>query len=323
MAAGAIPGPQAAPDLLEVLEPWRLYLTAERHVSPHTLEAYLHDVYTFLGFMTEYHGRLPGLADLADAQLSDFRAWLAQRATDGLVASSRSRNLAGVRNLFRWLDRSGRLHNAAIGLVSPPRLKRPLPRPLTEDTTAELLITAPLVPDDQWIGKRDLALFTLLYGCGLRINEALSLNYCQVPAGTGVRTLVITGKGSKQRIVPVLPVVTAALTDYLSACPFRSAGDDPLFVGVQGGRLNPGVAQRAMRVLRVWLRLPDNVTPHALRHSFATHLLNHGADLRTIQDLLGHSSLKTTQRYTEVDDKRLMEIYNKSHPRARSGHNVK
>jgi len=324
MARAAI-GFAAAPDLSEAVQAWRSWLSGERRVSGHTLDAYLTDVGAFFGFLSDHLGRLPGLADLSETRLADFRSWLSERAGAGLAAASRARALAALRNLYRWLDRSGRLHNGAIGLVRSPKVRRPVPRPLPETDAAGLLDEAESAPEAAWVGKRDRALFTLLYGCGLRIDEALSLDRHQAPTaasdGVGVGSLVVTGKGRKQRVVPVLPVVTVAIRDYLAASPFGSDRpadrDQPLFVGARGGRLNPGVAQRQMRTLRARLGLPDSATPHALRHSFATHLLADGADLRTIQDLLGHASLSTTQRYTDVDAERLMAVYDQAHPRAR------
>ena len=336
MARAAI-GFAAMPDLSEALGAWRHWLSGERRVSAHTLDAYLTDVGAFLGFLSDHLGHLPALADLSETRLADFRSWLSERAGAGLAASSRARALAALRNLYRWLDRSGRLHNGAIGLVRSPKVRRPVPRPLPEADAAGLLDEAETAPEAAWVGKRDRALFTLLYGCGLRIDEALSLDRAQAPAyagdGSGVGSLVVTGKGRKQRVVPVLPVVAEAVRDYLAASPFgavspqesgrqgsgrQEGGDQPLFVGTRGGRLNPGVAQRQMRGLRARLGLPDSATPHALRHSFATHLLADGADLRTIQDLLGHASLSTTQRYTDVDAERLMAVYDQAHPRARA-----
>ncbi|MEI6986315.1 MAG: tyrosine recombinase XerC [Rhodospirillaceae bacterium] len=315
-----LPAFEAAPDLVSALFAWRHWLSVERRVSPHTLDAYSADVVVFISFLAEHEGERPRLASLGETSLLDFRAWLSSRAADGLCAASRARALAAVRNLFRWLDRSGRLHNRAIGLVCSPKLPRSLPRPLGEVDAVDLLDEAESASETFWIGKRDRALFTLLYGCGLRIDEALSLRRDQAPAvlANGMATLVVTGKVRKQRVVPVLPVVAEAIRDYLAACPFDEVGEAPLFLGVRGGRLNPGVAQRQMRNLRAVMGLPDSVTPHALRHSFATHLLIDGADLRTIQDLLGHASLSTTQHYTEVDGERLMAVYNKAHPRARS-----
>ncbi|HYD32190.1 MAG TPA: tyrosine recombinase XerC [Azospirillaceae bacterium] len=304
----------AASDALEALAAWRRWLESERHAARHTITAYLADVGVFLTFLTEYQGRPPCLGDLADAPLADFRAWLAHRAAEGASAATRARALAAVRNLFGWFDRTGRLHNAALAVLQTPKSKRPMPRSLTVKDATALIDEAADVSDNPWIGKRDRALFTLLYGCGLRIDEALGLNRNQVPLG---ETLRVTGKGTKQRDVPVIPAVRTAVGDYLAACPYRAGRDEPLFLGARGGRLNPGVAQRQMRQLRVLMGLPDSVTPHALRHSFATHLLADGADLRAIQDLLGHASLSTTQRYTEVETEHLLAIYQAAHPRAK------
>ncbi len=315
--AGAVIGFAAKPDLGNALAAWRQWLSTERQVSRHTLDAYLTDVGAFLRFLADHIGHLPSLQDLSEARLGDFRSWLSERANAGLAASSRARALAALRNLYRWLDRSGRMYNGMIGLVRSPRAQRPVPRPLPEPDAASLLDEADCAPEAAWIGRRDRALFTLLYGCGLRIDEALSLNRGQAPtqAGDSIGSLVVTGKGRKQRMVPVLPVVSTAIQNYLALCPYQGDGGQPLFLGARGKRLNPGVAQRQMRTLRARLGLPDSTTPHALRHSFATHLLADGADLRTIQDLLGHASLSTTQRYTDVDATRIMAIYEQAHPR--------
>ncbi|MBI1206950.1 MAG: tyrosine-type recombinase/integrase [Azospirillum sp.] len=314
MTAPAALGFSAAPDVCAALVAWRRWLESERQASRHTVSAYMHDVAGFLDFLTEHQGRPPALTDLGDADLSDFRAWLSRRAAAGAIAASRARSLAGLRNLFRWLDRSGRLHNPAVGLLSSPKSRKPVPRPLTEVDAESVLDEAGETPDAPWIGRRDRALFTLLYGCGLRIDEALRLNRGEAAEGD---TLVVTGKGRKQRMVPVLPAVRQAIRHYLDACPYVLEAAAPLFVGVRGKRLNAGVAQRQLRQLRQLLGLPETATPHALRHSFATHLLADGADLRAIQELLGHASLSTTQRYTEVDAEQLMAVYATAHPRAR------
>ncbi|MGQ9366903.1 tyrosine recombinase XerC [Azospirillum sp. ST 5-10] len=311
----AVLGFSARPDVQEALAQWRRWLESEKGVSPHTLEAYLHDVAEFLSFLTGYHGAPPSLNALGDLKAMDFRAWLAKRAGDGLGAASRAREMAAVRNLFRWLDRSGRLHNPIIGILKTPRAKRPMPRPLSPPDAATLLDAAGDEPEAPWVGARDRALFTVLYGCGLRIAEALALTRAAAPLGDTLRVL---GKGRKERIVPVLPAVNAAVRAYLEACPHRPGPDGPLFVGVRGGPLNPAVAQRQMQRLRRLLGLPDSATPHALRHSFATHLLAGGGDLRAIQDLLGHASLSTTQRYTDVENEQLFAVYASAHPRART-----
>ncbi len=310
----AVLGFSAQPDVQDVLVHWRRWLESERNVSPHTLTAYVGDVATFLEFLTGYQARPPSMNDLGALTAADFRAWLSKLANDGLIAASRARALAAIRNFFRWMDRSGRLHNPAIGGLSTPKVKRPVPRPLTELDADRLLEESEKEPDEPWIGKRDRALFTLLYGCGLRISEALNLTRKDAPLGESLR---VTGKGRKERIVPVLPAVVEAVRAYMEACPYRQGPDAPLFVGVRGGQLAPAIAQRQMRDLRRLIGLPETATPHALRHSFATHLLAGGGDLRAIQDLLGHASLSTTQRYTDVESEQLMEVYRAAHPRAK------
>lgn len=305
----------AQADLQDAIGKWQRWLATEKGASKATLRAYNTDLAGFLSFMADYRGRAPGLNDLAALKLADFRAWLSSRAGDGAGAATRARGVAGVRNLFRWLDRGGILHNPAIGALNSPKAKRPLPRPLTAPDAAALLEEAATLPDAPWIGLRDRALFTLLYGCGLRISEALALNRNDLPAGSA--TVRVLGKGSKQRQVPVLPAVHAAVAAYLDACPWRLPDDAPLFLGARGDRLNASVARKQMQTLRGQMGLPDSATPHALRHSFATHLLGSGADLRAIQDLLGHASLSTTQRYTDVDAEKLLSVYENAHPRAR------
>lgn len=310
-------GFSAKPDVQDTLAHWLRWMESERNLSAHTLSAYVADVGEFLRFLTDYRGGSPpALNDLSDLKSGDFRAWLSRLAMDGLVGASRARKLAAVRNLFRWMDRSGRLHNPAVATLSTPKVLRPAPRPLTEIDTGRFLDEAEQEPEEPWIGKRDRALFTLLYGCGLRISEALGLNRKDAPLG---ETLRVTGKGRKDRMIPVLPAVTEAVRGYLDACPFTLAPDGPLFVGVRGKRLNPSIAQHQMQRLRGLMDLPDSATPHALRHSFATHLLADGGDLRAIQDLLGHASLSTTQRYTDVENEQLMNVYRSAHPRARKG----
>ncbi|MBP2304885.1 tyrosine-type recombinase/integrase [Azospirillum melinis] len=310
-------GFSAKPDVQDVLAHWRRWMESEKAVSRHTLSAYTADVGEFLRFLTEFRGGSPpSLNDLGDLKAADFRAWMSRLAMDGLVGASRARKLAAVRNLFRWLDRSGRLHNPAVATLATPKVKRPAPRPLTEIDADRLLEEAERDREEPWIGKRDRALFTLLYGCGLRISEALGLARKDAPLGD---TLRVTGKGRKDRMIPVLPAVTDAVRAYIESCPFTLAPDGPLFVGTRGGRLNASVAQHQMQKLRALMGMPDSATPHALRHSFATHLLADGGDLRAIQDLLGHASLSTTQRYTDVENEQLMNVYRNAHPRARKG----
>lgn len=304
----------ARDDLIEAVFAWRTRLVAERGASPHTVDAYLSDIAAFFRFLTGYRGEPPDLAILAELTAVDFRAWLSALAGDGLAAASRARALAAARNFFRWLERSARLRNVAIGTIGTPRVRRPAPRPLTREDALALPRLAEEDADEPWIGARDRALFTLLYACGLRVSEALGLERSVAPLGASLRIL---GKGRKERMVPVLPAAARAIDRYLALSPHATPPDGPLFTGVRGGPLNPAQARRRMGELRRLAGLPESATPHALRHSFATHLLTDGADLRAIQELLGHASLSTTQRYTDVDVERLMDVHAAAHPRAK------
>lgn len=298
-----------APDLEQRLSQWHDFLRYEKALSRHTLRAYQSDVGHFLNFLMGHLGRPPSLDDLSAASIRDFRSWLSRKAMDGAGNASRARSLSGVKNFLSWLDKQGILHNAAISVLRTPKQAHKIPRPLLEKQAFDLLEETGA--DGGWMALRDKALFTLLYGAGLRIDEALQLN-----AGDFMRNadfLIVTGKGRKQRQIPVLAIVRRAIDDYLKARPFDA---EALFIGARGSRLNQGVAQRSMRQIRVNLGLPATATPHALRHSFATHLLENGANLREIQELLGHASLSTTQRYTEINAKELIAIYKKAHPRA-------
>ncbi len=299
-----------APDLAAQIALWRRWLSSEKNVSPHTLRAYTTDVASFVQFLTLHHGRPPSLNDIGDVALRDFRAWLSQRAQDGLAASSRARSLSGIKNLLAWLDREGVVHNPAIATVRTPKLPHKLPRPLYEGQALQLMEGTE--DTASWTDLRDRALFMLLYGCGLRIDEALSLDVRDLPREGFIRVI---GKGRKERMVPVLDIVTRSLERYRAACPFAEEPSRPLFMGERGKRMRQQIAQKALRQLRVTLGLPETATPHALRHSFATHLLQNGANLREIQELLGHASLSTTQRYTEVNAAELMRVYRDAHPR--------
>lgn len=303
----------ADPALRQAVDRWQRWLTHERRMSHHTIAAYSGDLRSFLGFMRSHLGGVPGLAELEALAAGDFRAWMAHRAADGLGRTSTARAVSVLRGFFRWLERNGLASNHAVLALRGPKRPHGIPKPLTIGDADALLESTDLLPGPEWETHRDTALFTLLYGCGLRISEALGLNRRDLPESG---SLVVDGKGGRQRMVPVLPGVRAAVDTYLAACPFTPAEDGPLFLGVRGKRLNPGVAQRRMRTLRLLLNLPETATPHALRHSFATHLLGAGGDLRAIQELLGHASLSTTQRYTEVDTARLMASYRAAHPRA-------
>jgi integrase/recombinase XerC len=287
------------------------WLGQERHGATLTVEAYGADIAGFLGFLAQHLGGEPDLAALAALRQADLRAWLAHEATEGAGNATRARHLSAVRSFFRFLARRHGVDNPALTLIATPRGKPPVPRALATAQACDVTERIAEMSDAASMQARDTALFTLLYGCGLRIAEALALDVRDAP-GT---TLRVVGKGGKERIVPVLPAVQEAVAAWLALHPDRQP-DSPLFLGARGGRLDPAVAQRTLRNFRRLYGLPEHATPHALRHSFATHLLAGGADLRSIQDLLGHASLSTTQRYTAVDEARLVEVWRKAHPRA-------
>jgi integrase/recombinase XerC len=304
----------AAADLLEQADAWRDWLAGERRASAHSLDAYERDLGAFFAFLTDHLGEAPSLASLEKLGRGDLRGWLAHRASEGLMASSTARALSSLRNFFRFLGRRGVVDNTVVLGLKNPKLAKSVPKALSQAEATDALAGIAELSEEPWVAKRDVALVTLLYGCGLRLGEALSLTRRDHVAARAGR-LIVTGKGRKQRMVPVLPVVAAALDDYVAACPFRH---DPLFLGVRGGPLNPRIVQGQLQKLRLMLGLPSTATPHALRHSFATHLLAGGGDLRAIQELLGHASLSTTQRYTDVDATGLMAVYDRAHPRAKN-----
>ena len=301
--------------LLDIIHAWHTWLAVERNYSKHTLDGYGRDLSAFLQFLMDHLGHSPRLKDLEQLRSSDFRSYLAKRNRDGLSKTSTARAISTLRNFFGYLDKQNILQNTAIRSLRTPKLPQPIPKPLTKKEAKEALKAFVEINDASWIADRDIALMSLLYGCGLRISEALNINVGDISADG---TLIVLGKGNKQRMVPVLPVIVKLLDHYLSNSPFDQPEGKPLFIGARGKRLNPGVVQRQMRKVRKLIGLPETATPHALRHSFATHLLAGGGDLRTIQELLGHASLSTTQRYTEVNTARLEEIYRDAHPRART-----
>jgi integrase/recombinase XerC len=302
-------------------EAWRDWLKSERRLAHHTLVAYEHDVATFLGFMTGYLGSPPTLAALSKLKPAEFRAWLAERARQGLARTSTARAFSSVRSFFQFLDKRGLAHNASIGAIQTPKLPRSVPKALSERDMEELLEAPAEQEREAWLDLRDAAVLLLLYGAGLRIGEALGLTKATVEdlLKTGRDTLSVTGKGNKTRLVPLLPQALEALRTYRDACPWLAARgpNEAFFVGARGGALDPAIVQKRVRDIRRGLGLAESVTPHALRHSFATHLLGAGGDLRTIQELLGHASLSTTQRYTDVDAARLTAVYRAAHPRAK------
>ncbi|MDR3508784.1 MAG: tyrosine recombinase XerC [Caulobacteraceae bacterium] len=314
--AGALNPPDPPRTARAALAAWLDYLTHERRASPRTVRAYADCVQPYLGFLEQHRGEALTLGAMGEISAGDLRAYLAFRrgGDHPLAPRSVSQALSAIRAFHQWLDRRLDTPNAAIGLVRGPRLPAGVPRPVSEDQAHGLIEEAGLDPDRaEWEIARDEALLTLLWGCGLRISEALSLTYGDVPLGDAVR---ITGKGGKTRLVPVLPVVREAIGIYAAALPFALAREEPLFRAPRGGAYSPRHAQALMQRLRGRLGLPDSATPHALRHSFATHLLGAGADLRAIQELLGHASLSTTQRYADVDAAGLLAAYSKAHPHA-------
>jgi integrase/recombinase XerC len=302
-----------APDLKPILDQWNRFLTIEKQLSSHTVRAYHTDLKQFLMFLNGHNGELISLKDLSDTALRDFRSWLANKAANGASSSSRARSLSGVRHFFKWMDKQGILHNPATELLQTPKRPRKVPRPVEIGNVFDLIDMA-LQDVQDWSDLRDYALFSLLYGSGLRIDEALGLNCGDWPEKGLV--LRVMGKGGKEREVPLLPKVRDRVENYRHLSPLSDDAVSPLFCGVRGGRLNQGVAQRSLRLIRDCLGLPDTVTPHALRHSYATHLLSAGMNLREIQHLLGHASLSSTQIYTDVDHDTMMDVFLNAHPRA-------
>ncbi|MCK5166292.1 MAG: tyrosine recombinase XerC [Rhodospirillaceae bacterium] len=305
----------AEPALNSALGAWLDWLRHERRAADNTVVSYVHDTEGFLQFLSGHLGFIPGIKDLERLKPADFRAFLASEGNSGKSKTTIARKMSTLRTLFRYFERGDILSNAAIGAVRTPRVPKSIPKALSVEEALEMVECADVFATEPWVGKRDRALLMLLYGCGLRIGEALSLNVGDFPVEGD--TMIVTGKGNKQRVVPILPAVAKSVAKYVKSSPFPMKPTSPLFLGVRGGRLSSGVAQATVRNLRGFLGLPDTATPHALRHSFATHLLSGGGDLRTIQELLGHASLSTTQRYTDVDEVRLQAVYNRTHPRAR------
>ena len=302
-----------SPAIRDAMEHWLSHERALKSAADNTLSAYATDVAGFVAFMAQHRGGRQGLSSLAAIATRDMRAWMAHERSRGVSSRSLARALSAVKTFFRWLAERHALESTAVLLARAPKFERKLPRPLAEDAAHDMIETVEFQAQEDWIAARDAAVLTLLYGCGLRISEALGLTRADHPLPDVLR---ITGKGGKQRLVPVLPVAQAAVRRYVELCPFHIGAKDPIFRGKRGGVLGPGLVQKSMRTARMQLGLPASATPHALRHSFATHLLSAGGDLRTIQELLGHTSLSTTQTYTAVDTARLMDVYNAAHPKA-------
>ncbi|MEM1233407.1 MAG: tyrosine recombinase XerC [Pseudomonadota bacterium] len=302
-----------SPQARDALTSWLAHEKALKATAKNTLEAYGRDVAGFIAFMCDHNGGAQGLAPLSRITITDMRAWMSHERRRGLAARSLARSLSAVKTFYRWLAEREGFEPTAVLSARAPKFQKKLPRPLAEDAARAVLGTVELQSSEPWIAKRDVAVITLLYGCGLRISEALGLTGADAPLP---ETLRIVGKGNKERIVPVLPAARSAVAAYLAACPWDLEPDAPLFRGLRGGKLGARVIQKVMEQARFQLGLPATATPHALRHSFATHLLSAGGDLRSIQELLGHASLSTTQAYTAVDTARLMEVYDATHPRA-------
>jgi integrase/recombinase XerC len=309
----ALPPLGFSPATGEALSRWLDHLRALEGASEATITAYRTDLSGFLGFLGRHHGEGLGLSRLASLGQSDMRAYLAHERGRGIAARSLARRLSSVKGFIRWLAEREDFDATAVLSARAPKFARKLPRPLSEEAARAVIAQVDVQAMTPWIAARDAAVITLLYGCGLRISEALGLTGAAAPLPEVLR---IIGKGGKERIVPVLPAARAAVAEYLRLCPYVATPTGPLFRGARGGALNPRLIAKAMETARGALGLPATATPHALRHSFATHLLSAGGDLRAIQELLGHASLATTQVYTAVDTARLMDVYARAHPRA-------
>jgi integrase/recombinase XerC len=301
-------------DTRRAAEGWLVYLTHERGAADNTLRAYERDLRQLLAWLSSELGQSPRLGDLVALDARRLRAFMASRRRAGLSSRSLARTISALRAFFRWLEAEGIARNRALLQVAMPRVPHGIPKPLSVEKAAAA-VGLEEEAGLEWTVARDCAVLLLLYGAGLRISEALGLARRDAPL-EGRDVLRIAGKGAKERLVPVLPVTQRAIARYIDLCPYALSPDGALFVGVKGGRLSPRVVQLRMERMRTELSLPDTATPHALRHSFATHLLASGADLRQIQELLGHASLSTTQVYTEVDRAHLLSVYDKAHPRA-------
>jgi integrase/recombinase XerC len=307
---------KTAPDVAAEIGHWLKFLGVEKRMSPKTLEAYARDAHQFLDFLAGHLGGAPSLKQLAKLTPQDVRAFMAARRGDGLSGRSLTRVLAGARSFARFLERNGKGKVGALAAVRAPKVAKSLPKPLSVGTARRIADAGLRAGEarEPWVLARDAAVLALLYGSGLRISEALGLTRADLRGAKDAIT--VTGKGNKARMVPLLPQVAGLIGDYIALCPFDLPAEGPLFAGARGGPLKPRIVQLAMARLRGALGLADTATPHALRHSFATHLLARGGDLRSIQELLGHASLSTTQIYTAVDAERLLEVYSSTHPRA-------
>lgn len=305
----------SATDLRDAAISWAAHLGRERRLAANTLEAYQRDLDQFLRFLTSHLGAPPALSDVSSLSPADVRAFMAHRRTEDVGARTLGRQIAALRSFARYCERRGLASTTAFTSIRTPKQPKSLPKALSVSDSGKVMDTVEALSDEPWIAARDRAVLMLLYGCGLRISEAVGLKRADLPAAD-LGAIRVTGKGGRERVVPVLPVVRRAVEDYVRLAPFALSSEEPLFRGVRGGPLSPRIIQLAIARLRGALGLEETATPHALRHSFATHLLGAGGDLRTIQELLGHASLSTTQIYTSVDAERLLQAYRSAHPRA-------
>lgn len=306
---------KAENDVIQIINSWIAYLTNERRLSEHTVSAYARDLALFINFFAN-KGKIINIDFLSKIEVRDFRAFITSRANKHIEKSSLAREISAFKNFFKWLDIAHILKNSAISIISTPKQNKTLPKSIDFDDTLSIIQDAKSIATNDWQGLRDMAVFTLLYGAGLRISEALSLNYKDFI--TAENFLKIKGKGNKERFVPLLPIVKENINAYIKSVSHNFSLNEALFIGARGDRLCPRIIQRQLQKIRNRLGLPDTVTPHALRHSFATHLLAQGTDLRSIQELLGHETLSTTQRYTNVEFETLKREYNKAYDSQKS-----
>ena len=302
------------PDLEYEYNNWLNYLSNIKKLSQNSVVSYKNDLSKFFIFFQDYIEKNIGLKEIESIRISEFRSFLTYRRNSEISSNSIARNISALKSFFRFLIKNNKIKESSVFNLKSPKLKKSLPRPINVDLAIQVIKQAEEIEDEKWIGLRNKAILILLYGCGLRISEALSLNYDDVQNEDHI---LIKGKGEKERIVPMMPYIKKGIENYLEACPKEIISGEALFIGKRFSRLSPRIIQYALEKIRTALSLPETATPHALRHSFATHLLDSGGDLRTIQELLGHSSLSTTQKYTKVETSKLLDIYKKSHPLAK------
>ncbi len=293
---------------------WINHLTNIKKLSQNSVISYKNDLSKFLIFFQDYIEKNIGLKDIENIEISEFRSFLTHRRNSEISSNSIARNISALKSFFRFLIKNNKIKESSVFNLKSPKLKKSLPRPINVDLAIQVIKQAEEIEDEKWIGLRNKAILLLLYGCGLRISEALSLNHDDIQNEDHI---LIKGKGEKERIVPMMPYIKKGIENYLEACPKEIVSGDALFIGKRFSRLSPRIIQYALEKIRTALSLPETATPHALRHSFATHLLDSGGDLRTIQELLGHSSLSTTQKYTKVETSKLLDTYKKTHPLAK------